>query len=70
MAKKKAKGAPVSPAQAPIRPEPAEPKREYIYSFELMRQFSSVRSFIFKKQLTKSMADTFMELFGSSKKRR
>jgi hypothetical protein len=45
------------------------PQREYIYSFELSRPFPSTRAFIFKKQLSKSISDTFMELFGSAKKR-
>ena len=49
--------------------EPIVPVREYIYSFELSRPFPNVRSFIFKKSLSKSMADTFMELFGAPKKR-
>jgi|GEM_PF-4632747 len=50
--------------------QPAEriPVREYIYSFELSRPFPNVRSFIFKKSLSKSMMDTFTELFGTSKK--
>jgi hypothetical protein len=43
--------------------------REYIYSFEVTHPYPSVRSFIFKKPLTKSMADSFMELFGGGKKR-
>ena len=55
-----------------VVPRPVEPivsVREYIYSFELSRPFPNVRSFIFKKSLSKSMADTFMELFGTAKKR-
>ncbi len=54
-----------------VRPAPPAkaPAREYIYSFELSRPFPNVRSFIFKKSLSKSMTDTFMELFGTAKKR-
>ncbi len=54
---------------ATVKPVEQVPAREYIYSFELSRQFPNVRSFIFKKSLSKSMMDTFMELFGTTKKR-
>jgi len=40
---------------------------EYFYSFELARPYPSVRSFIFKKQLKKSMKDTVSDLFGARK---
>jgi hypothetical protein len=56
-------------APQPHPVELAPPAREYIYSFELSRPFPNVRTFIFKKPLSKSMADTFKELFGTSKKR-
>ncbi len=69
MARKKTRA--IRPAQpSSSAPQaPPEKKREYIYSFELMRPFSSVRAFIFKKQLSKSMVDTFMELFGSPRRK-
>jgi hypothetical protein len=41
--------------------------REYFYSFELTRPYPSVRSFIFKKPLKKSMKDTFSDLLGAKK---
>ena len=42
---------------ATVKPVEQVPAREYIYSFELSRQFPNVRSFIFKKSLSKSMMD-------------
>jgi hypothetical protein len=57
-----------APYLAPL-PFPAEKTRDYIYSFELTHSFPNVRSFIFKKPLSRSMSDTFMELVGGGKKR-
>ena len=66
----KLKKNPTAPYMAPL-PFPSDEgmHREYIYSFEVTHPYPSVRSFIFKKPLTKSMADAFMELFGGGKKR-
>ncbi|MEW6748420.1 MAG: hypothetical protein AB1295_01790 [Candidatus Micrarchaeota archaeon] len=41
---------------------------EYYFSFELIKQYPHVRSFIVKAPLKRSIGDTFSELLGGSKK--
>jgi len=48
--------------------EPGPSPSQYIFSFEMLRQYPTVRSFIVKGQLKKSFGDTVSELFGGSKK--
>ena len=43
---------------------------EYVYSFEIMQPYPSVRTFIFKKPLRHSMADSVVELLGMDSKKR
>lgn len=47
---------------------PKEEITEYYFSFELMKQYPHVRSFIVKQPLKRSLGDTFSELLGGSKK--
>lgn len=57
------------PLPFPAKGGESDAPREYVYSFELTHAYPNVRSFILKKPLTKSMADTFVELVGFGKKR-
>lgn len=41
---------------------------EYYFSFEIMKQYPHVRSFIVKQPLKRSFKDTVSELLGGSKK--
>lgn len=41
---------------------------DYYFSFEIMKQYPHVRSFIVKQPLKRSFKDTLSELLGSSKK--
>ena len=50
------------------REEPP-PMTEYIFAFEILRQYPTVRSFIIKAPLNKSFKDMVKDLFGSPKKR-
>ncbi|MFN7991758.1 MAG: hypothetical protein U0R44_06405 [Candidatus Micrarchaeia archaeon] len=45
-----------------------EHRSEYIFAFELLRQYPNLRSFIIKQPLKKSFKDTVGELFGGKKK--
>jgi len=44
------------------------PITQYIFTFELIRQYPTVRSFIVKQPLKHSFKDTVSELFGGNKK--
>ncbi len=41
---------------------------QYIFTFELIRQYPTVRSFLVKQPLKRSFSDTFSELLGGNKK--
>jgi hypothetical protein len=41
---------------------------QYVFTFELIRQYPTVRSFLVKQPLKRSFADTFSELLGGNKK--
>ena len=41
---------------------------QYFFTFELIRQYPTIRSFIVKGPLKRSFGDTISELFGGSKK--
>ena len=41
---------------------------EYYFSFDLVKKYPHVRSFIIKEPLKKSLGDTVTELLGGSKK--
>jgi hypothetical protein len=41
---------------------------DYIFSFELSQPYPSLRSYLIKKPLKKSMKDTFLELFDNQMK--
>jgi hypothetical protein len=59
------------PKNAPRPKAAAAPRAEmstYIFTFELMKQYPTVRSFIIKQPLRKSFRDTFSELLGGAKK--
>ena len=45
-----------------------EQPTQYIFTFELIRQYPTIRSFIVKQQLKRSFGDTVSELIGGSKK--
>jgi len=46
-----------------------EKKPDYIYTFEIVHQYPSIRSFISKRPLKRSFTDGIMEmLVGSEKK--
>ncbi|MFH1785354.1 MAG: hypothetical protein ABH842_02915 [Candidatus Micrarchaeota archaeon] len=38
---------------------------DYIFNFELTRQYPTTRAYLLKKPLKKSFKDSFFELFGS-----
>lgn len=44
------------------------PITQYIFTFELIRQYPTVRSFIVKQPLKRSFRDAVSELFGGNKK--
>jgi|WetSurMetagenome_2_1015567.scaffolds.fasta_scaffold80731_3 hypothetical protein len=44
------------------------PITQYIFTFELIRHYPTVRSFIVKQPLKRSFKDTMSELFGGNKK--
>ncbi|MCI0503925.1 hypothetical protein L0Y65_04400 [Candidatus Micrarchaeota archaeon] len=44
------------------------PITQYIFTFELIRQYPTVRSFIVKQPLKRSFKDTVDEFFGGNKK--
>ncbi len=44
------------------------PITQYIFTFELIRQYPTVRSFIVKQPLKRSFKDTVSDLFGGNKK--
>ncbi len=41
---------------------------QYIFTFELLRQYPNVRTYIIKQQLQKSFKDQFAELLGGKKR--
>jgi hypothetical protein len=41
---------------------------EYVFSFELLKHYPTIRSFIIKQPLKRSWSDGMMELFGGKKK--
>ncbi|MEW6035745.1 MAG: hypothetical protein AB1529_03975 [Candidatus Micrarchaeota archaeon] len=41
---------------------------QYIFTFELIRHYPTVRSFLVKQPLKRSFSDTFSELLGGNKK--
>ncbi|VVC04266.1 Uncharacterised protein [Candidatus Bilamarchaeum dharawalense] len=47
---------------------PHEIISDYVFSFELTRQYPTVRSYLLKQPLKKSFKETFLELFGTGKK--
>jgi hypothetical protein len=59
----------VASAPWPMAPGRAGDTADVVYSFEFMRTYPAVRTFIFKKPFRKSMKESFMELFGGAKKR-
>lgn len=40
---------------------------DYVFSFELIKQYPSLRSYIIKRQLKKSLNDSILELFTNMK---
>jgi hypothetical protein len=48
--------------------EKSEKMSQYIFTFELLRSYPSIRSFIVKQPLKHSFNDTLAELFGGNKK--
>ena len=63
-------GKPRASAPWPLAPRGAgDAARDVEYSFEFMRTYPAVRTFIFKKPLRRSMTESFMEFFGGAKKR-
>ncbi len=57
-----------APGAKTARAEAAPVPSQYFFSFEMIRQYPTIRSFIVKGQLKKSFGDTVSELFGGSKK--
>ncbi|MEW6722327.1 MAG: hypothetical protein AB1324_03630 [Candidatus Micrarchaeota archaeon] len=41
---------------------------QYLFTFEIIRQYPTIRSFLIKQPLKKSFGDTFRELFGNARK--
>jgi hypothetical protein len=41
---------------------------QYIFTFELIRHYPTVRSFLVKQRLKRSFGDTVSEFFGGNKK--
>jgi hypothetical protein len=41
---------------------------QYIFAFELLKHYPTVRSFMIKQPMKRSFGDTVKELFGSTKK--
>jgi hypothetical protein len=56
---------PRAPAEAPA---PEATISTYFFTFELIKQYPTTRSFIVKMPLKRSFKDTFGELFGGNKK--
>ncbi|MFH0737946.1 MAG: hypothetical protein V1827_04610 [Candidatus Micrarchaeota archaeon] len=46
----------------------SEKMSQYFFTFEVVKQYPTVRSFIMKAPLKRSFGDSFMELVGGSKK--
>lgn len=56
-------------AVSKAQPVPApESMSTYVFTFELTRQYPTVRSFMVKQPLKRSFFDNFSELLGGSKK--
>ncbi len=51
-----------------IRPADLPAMTEYVFTFEMLRQYPNVRSFIIKQPMKKSFGDSIAELIGGSKK--
>jgi len=49
-------------------PAPEATISQYFFTFELIKQYPTTRSFIVKQPLKRSFKDTFGELFGGNKK--
>jgi hypothetical protein len=41
---------------------------DYVFTFELIRQYPTTRSYLLKKSLKKSFSDSFSDLFGFKQK--
>jgi hypothetical protein len=57
-----------NPAQEAEGAGQEAPITQYIFTFELIRHYPTVRSFIVKQPLKRSFKDTVSELFGGNKK--
>lgn len=57
-----------NPAQGAESPGEDSPITQYLFTFELIRHYPTVRSFIVKQPLKRSFKDTVSELFGGNKK--
>ncbi len=69
--KKRAKAGPKERSRSqPAGAESAQQAEmsQYVFSFELLRQYPNVRSYIIKQQLNKSFKDQLGELLGGKKR--
>jgi hypothetical protein len=68
MKRKKAQPGSLPPAGAELKKMQDEHVSQYIFTFELLRQYPNIRSYLIKQPLKKSFGDTISELLGSKKK--
>jgi hypothetical protein len=61
-------GSPPQSQASAETPAPEATISQYFFTFELIKQYPTTRSFIVKQPLKRSFKDTFGELFGGNKK--
>ncbi|MFH0885201.1 MAG: hypothetical protein V1861_05830 [Candidatus Micrarchaeota archaeon] len=66
--RKKGKNAVSPPSQGAETPTTEATISQYFFTFELIKQYPTTRSFIVKQPLKRSFKDSFGELFGGNKK--